>query len=149
MRIIIKAKNLKISQDFREWVKNKFSPLRKLHPNFRKRDKLPGGGEDERIDMRVEVEKIKRPAARLHSAGRDEGQRGEYNFGRDKFNKRQLRHGDDKGTIFRAEAQLQLPGKVLLRAEAVGENLRTAVEKAKDRLARRIKKHRGKEETWV
>ena len=117
MRIIIKAKNLKISHDFREWISNKFSPLRKLHPNFRKRDKLPGGGEDERIDMRVEVEKIK---------------------------KNQL-----KGKIFRAEAQFQLPGKVLLRAEAVGENLRAAVEKAKDRLARRIKKHRGKEETWT
>jgi len=117
MRIIIKAKNLKLSHDLREWIGGKFSSLRKLHPNFRKRDRLPGKVEDERIDMRVEVEKIKR-------------------------NQR-------KGKIFRAEAQFQLPGKVLLRAEAVGGNLRAAVEKAKDRLARRIKKHRGKEEPWT
>lgn len=117
MRIIIKATNLKLSRGFREWVSRRFSPLAKLHPNFRKRDKLPGGGEDERTDMRVEVEKIKR--------------------------------GQQKGKIFRAEAQFQLPGRVLLRAEAVGENLRTTVSRAKDRLARRIKKHKGKEKTWM
>jgi ribosomal subunit interface protein len=117
MRIIIKATNLKLSRGFRDWISRKFDPIKKLHPHFRKRDKLPGGGGDERTDIRVEIERIKK--------------------------------GQKKGRIFRAEVQFSLPGRVLIRAEAVADNIRTAVEKARDRLARRIKRYKGKKKPWA
>lgn len=47
-----------------------------------------------------------------------------------------------KGLIWRAEAQLNLPGlKSLLRAEAVAESLRAAVDEVKDELLKEIKKN--------
>lgn len=50
-----------------------------------------------------------------------------------------------KGLIWRAEAQLSLPGlKSLLRAEAVAENLRAAVNEVKDELLKEIKKRKNK-----
>lgn len=48
-----------------------------------------------------------------------------------------------KGPVFRAEADIRLPGKVL-RAEATAEDLRTAVNKLKDELQLQIKEYKEK-----
>ena len=50
-----------------------------------------------------------------------------------------------KGQVFRAEAQLYLPGESL-RAESESEDLRTSITEIKDELQRELKKYRGKAE---
>jgi len=50
-----------------------------------------------------------------------------------------------KGDIFRAEAQLRLPGKSI-RAEAVTNNLRKSINEIRDKLQREIKQY--KEKKW-
>lgn len=55
---------------------------------------------------------------------------------------RETRH-HRKGDIFRAEAQIHLPGKTL-RAEAVSDDIRKAVSEVKDELQQEIKKHKAK-----
>lgn len=45
--------------------------------------------------------------------------------------------GQKKGDIFRAEAQIRLPGKSI-RAEAVSNNLRKSINEIKDKLQREI-----------
>lgn len=49
----------------------------------------------------------------------------------------------NKGKIYRAEVNLEVPGD-LLRVEKTEEYLHKAVDKVKDHLARSIKKYRGK-----
>ncbi|HEX9664317.1 MAG TPA: ribosome-associated translation inhibitor RaiA [Patescibacteria group bacterium] len=49
------------------------------------------------------------------------------------------------GQVFRAEADLRLPGKVL-RAEAVAGDLNTAVNQVKDELQRQLKKYKNRQE---
>src|SRR6056297_1565003 len=51
-----------------------------------------------------------------------------------------------KGKIFRAEAQMRLPGKSI-RAESTKEDLRTAIVEVKDELQRILKKYKGKRKT--
>ena len=48
----------------------------------------------------------------------------------------------NKGDIFRAEANIRLPGKVL-RASATEENLTMAITKVKDELQRQLNKYKG------
>lgn len=48
-----------------------------------------------------------------------------------------------KGDVFRAEAQMYLPRRSL-RAEAIHEDLRTAITLSRDELEREIKKYRGR-----
>lgn len=51
-----------------------------------------------------------------------------------------------KGQIWRAEAQLSLPGKKApLRAEAVAESIQIAVNETKNEILREIKKYRRKD----
>ncbi len=50
-----------------------------------------------------------------------------------------------KGQVFRAEAQLYLPGE-RLRAESESEDLRTSITDVKDELQRELKKYKGKAE---
>lgn len=52
-------------------------------------------------------------------------------------------HHHHKGYIFRAELQMQIPGKIL-RAEAVREDLRAAIDEAKDELEGELKKSKDK-----
>ncbi|HNX10989.1 MAG TPA: ribosome-associated translation inhibitor RaiA [bacterium] len=49
------------------------------------------------------------------------------------------------GSIFRAEANLALPGD-LLRVEKTTKDLNKAIDKVKDHLAQAIKKYKGKRE---
>ena len=46
-----------------------------------------------------------------------------------------------KGNVFRAEADLRLPGKVL-RAEDEDRDIRTAIDRIKDKLKREIEKYK-------
>lgn len=48
-----------------------------------------------------------------------------------------------KGSVFRAEVNLRLPGK-LLRAEAIQENIYAAINKVKNELEKEIKKYERK-----
>ena len=48
-----------------------------------------------------------------------------------------------KGEVFRAEAQLYLP-KQIIRAEAISEDLRDAINQVKDELQREVKRYKGK-----
>lgn len=50
-----------------------------------------------------------------------------------------------KGLVFRAEANLKLPGKVL-RAEAIENNLNKAIVKVKDELQQQIKSYKEAQE---
>ena len=49
-----------------------------------------------------------------------------------------------KGDVFRAEADLRLPGKVL-RAEDADSDVRVAVDRVRNKLEREIEKYKGKE----
>ncbi len=51
-----------------------------------------------------------------------------------------------KGKVFRAEAQMRLPGKSI-RAESTKEDLRTAIVEVKDELQKILKKYKGKRTT--
>ncbi len=51
-----------------------------------------------------------------------------------------------KGEVFRSEVNLSM-GKILLRAEAYGENLNAAIDKLESELAGEIKKFKGKKRT--
>lgn len=48
-----------------------------------------------------------------------------------------------KGNVFRAEAQLRLPGKSI-RSEAVSQDLKTAITEVKDELQREIKQYKAR-----
>lgn len=50
-------------------------------------------------------------------------------------------HHHQKGSIFRAEVNLELPGRKFLRAEATKEEIHGAITEIKDRLQREIKKY--------
>lgn len=54
-------------------------------------------------------------------------------------------HHHNKGEIFRAEANLSVPGE-LLRVEKTEKNMYKAIDKVKDHLARVIKKYKEKKE---
>jgi putative sigma-54 modulation protein len=47
-----------------------------------------------------------------------------------------------KGDVFRAEANFELPGKIL-RADHEDWDIRVAIDKVKDKLQAEIKKHKG------
>lgn len=49
-----------------------------------------------------------------------------------------------KGTIFRAEAQIKIPGQTGVRAESCQWDLHVAIDEVKDELQRQIKKYKGK-----
>lgn len=53
-----------------------------------------------------------------------------------------------KGQVFRAELQMQVPGG-LLRAESVKDDLRAAIDEAKDELERELKKTKEKRSGFI
>lgn len=50
-----------------------------------------------------------------------------------------------KGSVFRAEVQIRLPGKTNIRAESTQWDLHVAIDQVKDELQRQIKKYKGKQ----
>ncbi len=49
-----------------------------------------------------------------------------------------------KGEVFRAEAQIKLPGKSTLRAEAQDVDIHIAIDRVRDKIARELRKYKGK-----
>ena len=58
---------------------------------------------------------------------------------------RTTKHHKTGGFVYRAEADIRLPGKIL-RAEAVHKDLRQAIVRVKDELQQQIKTYRGAKE---
>jgi ribosomal subunit interface protein len=54
--------------------------------------------------------------------------------------------GEEKGRIFRTEAQMILPGRVI-KAEDVAENFKASIDEVKHELQRQIKEYKEKIET--
>jgi ribosomal subunit interface protein len=54
--------------------------------------------------------------------------------------------GEEKGRIFRTEAQMILPG-VVIKAEDVAENFKSSINEVKYELQRQLKEYKGKIET--
>jgi len=49
-----------------------------------------------------------------------------------------------KGPFYRAECQIDVPGKKRLRAESQSEDLRVAIARVKDKLQDQLKRYKGK-----
>jgi len=99
LKIDIYAKDIKLTQDLKDYVDRRLQPLEKL--SF------------ETFAISAELAKTT-----LHHK---------------------------KGFVFRAEFQVEAPGKRILRAEAVQEDLRAAIDEAKAELERELKKAKKKD----
>ena len=115
MKIIIKTTNLELSQELRDYIQEKINSLEKFAKIFQ--DKNYYNGFFSRGKPRVEVWVEVSRTTRHHQ----------------------------KGNIFRAEAQMRLPGKGL-RAESERDDLKLAIAEVKDELQRELKKYKGKAE---
>ena len=111
MRIIIKATNIKLNKELKQWVELKFRPLEKYGGGLEKQEVFPSGKQDEQVDVFVEIGKT--------------------------------RQGQGKGNIFRAEAQMRFLAKSI-RAEAVDDDLKKAINEIKERIERQIVESKGK-----
>ena len=115
MKIIIKATNIKLEEDIKEYIQEKIGGLEKFAEIFQEKKYYNGffGKGKPRVEVWVEVGKTT--------------------------------HRHCKGLVFRAEAQMRLPGKTV-RVEAVEEDLKLAIVGVKDKLQRELKQYKGKAE---
>lgn len=60
MKIIIKATNLELTPAIEDWVNEKLGGLAKYEPALEKKDMLPSGKEEERVELWVEIGKTTR-----------------------------------------------------------------------------------------
>ena len=56
-------------------------------------------------------------------------------------------HHHNKGMVFRAEAQIRMPGGKSVRAESVQPDLHLAIDEVKDDLQRQLKDYKNKQKT--
>ncbi len=56
-------------------------------------------------------------------------------------------HHHHKGKVFRAEAQIRMPGDTSIRAESVQPELLMAIDEVKDELQRQLKDYKEKQKT--
>lgn len=113
MKIVIKATNLKLNNELKNYIEEKIGSLEKFAEVFQSENYYNGfftKGKP-RVEIWVEIGKT-------------------------------TRH-HQKGDIFRAEAQLRLPGKSL-RAESERKNLKLAITEIKDELQRELKRYKNK-----
>ena len=115
MKIVIKTTNLEISQELRDYIQEKINSLEKFAKVFQGKNYYNGFFTKGKPKVEVWVE-----------VGRT------------------TKH-HQKGDIFRAEAQMRLPGKSL-RAESEKNNLKLAITEVKDELQLKLKKYKGKAE---
>lgn len=115
MKIVIKATNLKLTPKLRNFIQEKIGSLEKFAKVFQKEKYYNSFFGKGKPRVEVWVE-----------VGRT------------------TRH-HQKGDIFRAEAQMHLPGKSL-RAESEREDLKLAITEIKDELQRELKKYKRKTE---
>lgn len=118
MKFIIQGTNLKINRALREWVRKKLEPLKRIHEDLAKKDDLPTDGKEERVDMRVELEKT-RPDQRTGRIFRAEAQ---FKLG---------------GAMFRAES---VKKDIRQAVVEVKEDLQRQLRKFKGRQEARFKK---------
>lgn len=57
MNIIIKATNIEITEDLKEWVERKLRSLEQLHSALKRKDTLPSGKKEEGVELYVEIGK--------------------------------------------------------------------------------------------
>lgn len=114
MKIVIKTKNLKLSQELKDFIEEKLGSLEKflkiIYDKGKYYNSYFGKGKP-MLEMWFEI------------------------------GKESLHH--KKGPVFRAEAQMKLPKKSI-RAEAVSKNLRQAITEVKDELQRELKQYKEK-----
>lgn len=115
MKIVIKATNLELNRELRDYIEEKIGSLEKFAKIFQSKkyyNHFFTKGKP-RVEVWVEIGKTT------------------------------LHH--QKGDIFRAEAQMRLPGKSI-RAESEREDLKLAITEIKDELQRELKQYKGKAE---
>lgn len=113
MKIVIKTTNLKLNQKIRDYIQEKIGSLEKFAEVFQSKDYYNHFFAKGKPRVEVWLEIS-----------------------------RTTRH-HQKGDIFRAEAQMHLPGKSL-RAESERDDLKLAITEIKDELQRGVKKYKGK-----
>mgnify|MGYP001584407337 FL=1 len=106
MNIILKIKNLKLTESFKTFIKEKIGGILKLLKGF---NKNKTNNQQDATEIFVEVEK-------------------------------ETTH-HKKGSIFKAEAKVNLPGRSFI-AEAHGDDLGRAVTEVRDGLERKIRKYK-------
>ncbi len=116
MEIIIRSKNVEVTDHIKDYADKKLSSAFRLIPQITKneeKDTERTGRDVDRIVLEVELEKIT---------------------------------GNEKGHIFRAEAQMKIPGK-LIKAEDTAETLKTSIDEVSYELKRQLKDYKEKRET--
>ena len=111
MRIIIKATNIELNEELKQWVELRLRPLEKYGDGLKKQEVFSSGKRDEEIDVFVEIGKTTQD--------------------------------QNKGNIFRAEAQTRFLNQSI-RAEAVADNLKEAINEVKKKLERQIVERKEK-----
>ena len=114
MKIIIRTKNIELSQVLEDYITEKINSLEKFLKILQDKEEYFShffGKGKPKVEAWVEIERTT-----LHHK---------------------------KGPVFRAECQMRLPGKSI-RAEAVSENLRLAINEVKDKLQREFKQYKEK-----
>ena len=111
MRIIIKATNIELNRELKQWVELRLRPLEKYGDGLEKQEVFSSGKQDDQVDVFVEIGKTTQ--------------------------------GQDKGNVFRAEAQMRFLGQSI-RAEAIADDLKKAINEVKEKLERQIVEHKGK-----
>lgn len=84
-------------------MRERLSSLEKLHPDLSKKDRLPGDRKEERVDMRVELEKTK-PSQRKGLVFRAEAQ---FNLGKAVF-RAESRKDDIREAVVEVKDDLQV-----------------------------------------
>jgi len=113
MKIVIKATNLELNRELKDYIEEKINSLEKFAKIF----------ESEKYYNHFFTKGKPRVEVWLE------------------IGKTTLHH--QKGDIFRAEAQMRLPGKSL-RAESERDDLKLAITEVKDELQRELKQYKGK-----
>ena len=57
MEIVIKGTNIDLTEDIKEWVRQKLEPLARFDKTLLSKDVLPSGRQDNRVDLWVEIGK--------------------------------------------------------------------------------------------
>lgn len=114
VKIVIRTKNLKLDKALKDYIEEKIGGLEKFVKIFQNEEKYYNG-----------FFKKGKPRAEVWI----------------EIGRTTLHH--QKGSIFRAEAQLRLPGKSLV-AEAEAGDLKLAIVEVKDELQRQLKKYKDR-----
>ncbi len=116
MEVIIKSRNIEINSHLKEYAQKKLRSACRFLPNLLEKET------EDKEEVGKEVDRII------------------LNVEIEKVT------GEEKGRIFRTEAQMQLPGKTL-KAEDTAETIKASIDEVKYELERQIKDYKDKMET--